>query len=58
VPALSSALTTRRFVLILSGFIIIRATVGGAGRAPEFETANAAGDYRIRIVAADWPLNL
>jgi nickel/cobalt transporter (NicO) family protein len=29
-------------VLVLTGFIVIRATIGGAGRAPEFETASAA----------------
>ena len=29
-------------VLVLTGFIIIRGTIGGAGRAPEFETASAA----------------
>ena len=29
-------------VLVLSGFILIRRTIGGVGRAPEFETASAA----------------
>ena len=29
-------------VLVLTGFIVIRGTIGGAGRAPEFETASAA----------------
>ena len=29
-------------VLVLTGLIIIRGTIGGAGRAPEFETASAA----------------
>jgi ABC-type nickel/cobalt efflux system permease component RcnA len=29
-------------VLVLTGFIVIRSTIGGAGRAPEFETASAA----------------
>jgi nickel/cobalt exporter len=28
--------------LVLTGFIVIRGTIGGAGRAPEFETASAA----------------
>lgn len=29
-------------VLVLTGFIVIRGTIGGAGRAPEFETVSAA----------------
>jgi nickel/cobalt exporter len=29
-------------VLVLTGFIVVRGTIGGAGRAPEFETASAA----------------
>ena len=29
-------------VLVLTGFIVIRGTIGGAGRAPEFEIASAA----------------
>ena len=29
-------------VLVLAGFIVIRGTIGGAGRAPEFEAASAA----------------
>ena len=29
-------------MLVLTGFIVIRGTIGGAGRAPEFETASAA----------------
>jgi ABC-type nickel/cobalt efflux system permease component RcnA len=29
-------------LLVLTGFIIIRGTIGGAGRAPEFESASAA----------------
>jgi nickel/cobalt transporter (NicO) family protein len=29
-------------VLVLTGFIVIQSTIGGAGRAPEFETASAA----------------
>ena len=28
-------------VLVLTGFIVIRGTIGGAGRAPKFETASA-----------------
>lgn len=29
-------------MLVLTGFMVIRSTIGGAGRAPEFETASAA----------------
>ena len=29
-------------VLVLTGFIVVRGTIGGAGRAPEFEIASAA----------------
>src|SRR5262245_62235430 len=36
-------------VMVLAGFIAIRATIGGAGRAPAFETTSAAFIVFIRI---------
>ena len=39
-------------VLVLTGFIVIRGTIGGAGRAPEFETVSAAFIVLIGILAS------
>lgn len=39
-------------VLVLTGFIVIRGTIGGAGRAPEFEIASAAFYRSDRNLAA------